>query len=227
MNAFQHHQSGGTHTRHTGPLALIVGLALLIANVPGAMAQETSSVEVGPSEVTYTSDWELIGSNNEDPFHIAFFVSRTVAGAMFDYTVLDDGHNPITDNATLIETESLSIYESLEMFSDFRLLGSGTLPDGTLWQLYALRFDGQRYSMLITANAEGQAGVDVLSTLLTPEISLIRAHFAVTEGFTVDGQPVPIAQVDQGDILSIEMEFLVEDYEASRRKPGPPSNPAP
>jgi hypothetical protein len=56
-------------------LVLALRLALLIANVAGAMAQETSSVEAGASEVTYTSDWELIGSNNEDPFHIAFFVS--------------------------------------------------------------------------------------------------------------------------------------------------------
>jgi hypothetical protein len=204
-------------------MALLLGLALLIGNVARSAAHDTESLVVGTSELAYTSDWELIDSLP----HTAYFHSRTVPYTAFEYAELPDQPRFITTNDELLDEEAIAFFETSEFFSDIRLVGAGTLADETLWRLYALRLEDAPFFLMVTGNTESRPGVDVVSTMLSPDAELIAAHFAVRDGFTVDGEPSPVARVDQEELLKVAMTWLLEDMHSESRLPGPPSQPAP
>jgi hypothetical protein len=212
----------GGLTRRAVAITLIIALALL-GSATGTAAQATSTLTVGTATLEYIDEWDLLGADEQT----AVFQHPTDPFALFQYSELEDGSFPFTDNAELIEVEALGVVESSGLTSDIELVESGTLADDTLWHLYALRVDDVRSFLLVTGNTDLVSGADVLSMLLAPEANVIAAHFAVMDGFTINGDPVPVAQVDEEDVLRGVLTFLGQEIRAASRMPGPPAQPAP
>jgi len=209
-------------TRRTSLVTFSIILALA-GSIAGSAAQGTSVVTVGASTVEYSDDWSLLGADDQS----AVFQHPADPYAMVQYSELEDGRFPFADNADLIEIEAIGLFENSGMASDIEFLESGTLADGSLWQLYAMRIDGVRSFLLVTGNTDLVHGSDVLSMLLMPEANLIAAHVATRDGITVNGEPVPVAQVDQEAIVRAASVYLLEAIAAAPRMPGPPAQPAP
>ena len=212
--------SGLRPVRHLA-LVLAVGLAFVF---PGTgAAQDGESLVVGTSTLAWTSDWELLGGGDES----ATWQHRDLPFTLFDYSEYPDGAYDASDNAELIELSRISALEKLEVVSGIKRIGRGTLPDGTLWELYSLRLDSDPFLFVASANMDILPKVDVVATLLTPEIELVAAHVAASADITVNGESNPVTRIDQGEIVEAAMAWLLEQDQAADRPRIPLPNPAP
>jgi hypothetical protein len=187
----------------------------------GAALQSTSSVPLGPSTLTYTSDWELLGGDDES----ATLQHSDPPFTLFDYSVYPDNAMGTSDSSELITVSRIdALARQDDIISGINLATRGTLADGTVWELYTMEVNGIPIFYLVAANVDLVPGMDVVSSIATPQEDLVAAHFAVMAGITVDGGPTLVARIPSEDVLgaAIDALELIEDA----RLPVPPAGPA-
>lgn len=63
--------------------------------------------------------------------------------------------------------------------------------------------------------------------LLMPDWNLVSAHVAVASGFTVDGELVPVARVEQEEVFKAGATYTMEQIQTAPRRAAPPAGAAP
>jgi hypothetical protein len=180
-----HQHRFGLRTRWFAVLVLLL-LPLLAPGIT-AGAQESDSVTVGASTVSYTSDWEIFDHSTT----AVVLEHREAPFAVFSYMEVPAGPAPTSDNAALIEAV-LAEQDALEATEVWQ---AGRLADGTLWQVRSVTLPRGQFVLVVTGNTEQVPGAGVVTSLLTEPTHVSAGYTAASQGITVNGQPHAIAGI--------------------------------
>jgi hypothetical protein len=200
--------------------SVLLVILVLAASVAGASAQASSALTIGTSTLTYTEDWELLGEDGES----ATLQHSAPPFTLFDYSAYPNNAMGTSDPSELIAATRIDALDRQDSIGRVHLAGGGSLPDGTVWELYTMEVSGTPIFYLIAANVDLVPGVDIVSSIATTMDGLVAAHFAVSQGITVDGGPTPIARIDVADVLEPALEAISDMDDP--RVPVPPAGPA-
>jgi len=108
--------------------------------------------------------------------------------------------NHVADNQSLIQNFALAILAQMGQTTPTPA-ATGTLSDGTLWQLYALTSAGTNYGALFTADTADPSQNDVTSLLTSPTATFDQAVAAVQSDIRVNGAS-PLAGIDAAQLMT-------------------------
>lgn len=199
---------------------LLLAPFLIAGSVTVTVAQETATITLGASTLTYTDDWELLGEDGES----ATLQHSDPPFTLFDYSVYPDDELGTSNPAELITVARIdALARQDDIISGIALATTGSLADGTVWELYTMEVNGIPIFYLVAANVDLVPGMDAVSSIATPQEDLIAAHFAVMAGITVDGEPTLIADIPSEDVLGAAINAL--ELTDVPRLPVPPEGP--
>ncbi len=108
--------------------------------------------------------------------------------------------NHIPDNEALIENFALVLLSQMGQTSPVPV-ATGTLDDGTLWQLYTVSAAGTSYGALFTADTADPSENDVTTMLTSPASTFDQAVAAVQADIRVNSVS-PLAGIDPAQLMT-------------------------
>ncbi len=190
-------------------LPLLLGFSLTTGAGSAAVAQAPAQVvpDCDPAQRTcntyeFGGDWVVDPSANVTGPGTGFFAvtNQALANTSFMYSEFPWAPNHVPDNQSSVEQTASAILTQIG-FPSLAPVATGTLADGTLWNLYAVPFGGVTFGMLFAADTDDPSQNDVDMQLTSPAGTFDQALTAVQTDIRVNGSS-PLAGIDPAQAMA-------------------------